>query len=421
MRRGWLLAGVALVLALTGLGVGLAWRDGERACGAAVTSYDAAASASPFDGSAPRPLVEALGGGTEVLGSRGYDYDQEVQLSAYDVGLGVRLRDSNRFTMLAADDAGALVPQWSVAVGTTSSAFDADDERYLVVTLPEDGAPELVALDLAGGERRWCLPLGTDPATEVATQLLADGSVVVLLDGTRLLRADATGRQWEQRVVAGRGDHLGLLDDARVLVGGRALPDLLDPAALEGLGAGVRLQALGLDGRAAWSYEEPAGADVHVVGTTPSRVLLTRVSTDDAQPALVALDHEGREVWSTTPAAGTAFDATVRGDRVVVRAGGTWTAYDADGGRRLWRFRVPETPQLLPYGAVLDAMPSLDADTMLLGATGALVSLDLRTGRRRSVPLPTDGVATTYWPYQAVAPPGLLAVATNTGAVVVRR
>lgn len=421
MRRRWLLAGVVLVVALTGLGVGVAWRDGERACGAAVTSYAAGDSPSPLDGSAPPPLVEALARDADLLGSRGYDYEQEVQLSAYDAGLGVRLRDSNRFTLLGLDGAGDLVPRWSVAVGTAASAFDADEETYLVVTLPEDDAPELVALDLADGERRWCRSLETDPATEVATLLLDDGSVVALLDGTRLLRADASGRESEQQVAAGRGDHLGLLDDDRVLVGGSPLPDLLDPAALEGLAGGVRLQARGLDGRAAWSLEEPAGTDVHVVGTTGSRVLLTRASADDAQPTLVALDHEGREVWATTPAAGTAFDATVRGDRVVVRAGSTWTAYDAADGARLWRFAVPGERQLLPYGAVLDAMPSLDADTLLVPATDALLRLDLRTGRRRATPLPTDGVATTYWPYRAVAPPGLLAVATNTGAVVVRR
>lgn len=421
MRRGWLLGGVVLVLALTGLGVGVAWRDGERACGAAVTSYDAAGSFTPFDDSAPPPLVDALGDDDAVLASRGYDYEQEVQLSAYDAGLGVRLRDRDRFTLLALDDGGDLAPRWSVAVGTAASAFDADDQTYLVVTLPEDEPPDLVALDLADGERRWCLATDTDPAARVATQLLDDGSVVALLDGERLLRAGASGHQWQQRVAAGRGDHLGLLDDERVLVGGSALPDVLDPAAREGLGAGVRLQARGLDGSTSWSREEPAGTDVHVVGTTGSRVLLTRLEDGDAQPSLVALDHAGREVWSTVPAAGTAFDATVRGDRVVVRAGSTWTAYDAAGGERLWRFEVPGERQLLPYGAVLDAMPSLDADTLLVPATDALLRLDLRTGRRRATPLPTDGLATTYWPYRAVAPPGLLAVATNTGTVVVRR
>jgi hypothetical protein len=38
-----------------------------------------------------------------------------------------------------------------------------------------------------------------------------------------------------------------------------------------------------------------------------------------------------------------------------------------------------------------------------------------------SARLPTDGVSTTYWPYQLAVSGGLIAVATNTGAVVVRR
>ena len=36
-------------------------------------------------------------------------------------------------------------------------------------------------------------------------------------------------------------------------------------------------------------------------------------------------------------------------------------------------------------------------------------------------PLPKDGINTTYWPYQLAVSAGLIAVATNTGAVVVRR
>ena len=35
--------------------------------------------------------------------------------------------------------------------------------------------------------------------------------------------------------------------------------------------------------------------------------------------------------------------------------------------------------------------------------------------------LPVDGISTTYWPYEVAVSEGLIAVATNTGAVVVRR
>ena len=35
--------------------------------------------------------------------------------------------------------------------------------------------------------------------------------------------------------------------------------------------------------------------------------------------------------------------------------------------------------------------------------------------------LPTDGISTTYWPYQLAVTDTQIAIATNTGAVVVDR
>jgi hypothetical protein len=63
----------------------------------------------------------------------------------------------------------------------------------------------------------------------------------------------------------------------------------------------------------------------------------------------------------------------------------------------------------------------LDATHLLLGTTTAVRSLDLDTGRMTTYPLPTDGVDTTYWPYQVVVSGDLVTVVTNTGAVVLRR
>ena len=82
---------------------------------------------------------------------------------------------------------------------------------------------------------------------------------------------------------------------------------------------------------------------------------------------------------------------------------------------------MPSRPQFLPYGFELDSVPLLDDDHVLLGTTTALRTLDLRTGAMTSAALPTDGINTTYWPYQVAVSPGLIAVATNTGAAVVRR
>ena len=82
---------------------------------------------------------------------------------------------------------------------------------------------------------------------------------------------------------------------------------------------------------------------------------------------------------------------------------------------------MPKRPQFLPYGFELDSVPLLDDDHVLLGTTTALRTLDLSTGAMTSAALPTDGINTTYWPYQVAVSPGLIAVATNTGAAVVRR
>jgi hypothetical protein len=54
-------------------------------------------------------------------------------------------------------------------------------------------------------------------------------------------------------------------------------------------------------------------------------------------------------------------------------------------------------------------------------AAGTLHTLDLGTGAMTSARLPVDGINTTYWPYQVAVSAGLVAVATNTGAVVTRR
>ena len=154
---------------------------------------------------------------------------------------------------------------------------------------------------------------------------------------------------------------------------------------------------------------------------TPAGRSSRRRAADDGQTRLTALDENGDEVWSRTPARETTFDATLLSGRILVRAGNRWSAYDTEDGRRLWTRLLPERPQFLPYGFELDSVPLLDADHALIGGTTALHTLDLRNGTMTSARLPTDGINTTYWPYEVVVSPGLIGVATNTGAVVVRR
>jgi outer membrane protein assembly factor BamB len=107
---------------------------------------------------------------------------------------------------------------------------------------------------------------------------------------------------------------------------------------------------------------------------------------------------------------------------VLVRSGDRWSAYDARTGALRWRRTMPGRTQFLPYGFTLGSVPLLDADHVLLGTTTALRVLDLRDGSMpEQAPLPTDGINTTYWPYQVVVTDRLVGVATNTGAVVLRR
>ena len=115
------------------------------------------------------------------------------------------------------------------------------------------------------------------------------------------------------------------------------------------------------------------------------------------------------------------FDAAVRSGRVLVRAGARWAAYDSSDGRLLWSRVIPDRPQFLPYGFELADVPLLDADHVLIGGTTGLHTMDLRTGSFTTARLPTDGINTTYWPYQVAVTDDAIAVATNTGAVVVRR
>ncbi len=112
-------------------------------------------------------------------------------------------------------------------------------------------------------------------------------------------------------------------------------------------------------------------------------------------------------MWSRTPTREATFDAALMAGRILVRAGNRWSAYDTEAGRRLWTRLLPERPQFLPYGFELDSVPLLDADHALIGGTTALHTLDLRTGTMTSARLPTDGINTTYWPYQLAVSGGL--------------
>ena len=431
---------VALVVVAGGSAVAV---DRLRpSCGDDVTSLPGSQSSSPFLGAADRAeqpdrdrdaLVRTLAADPapvgEVVGAVGYHYEQWAQLSAYAQGLGVRTRDNPDFTML---DDRTLKPRWSVQVDSKQSTYDASERRYLVATLPTGAPPDLVALDAGSGERRWCATLGDDPVTgsdAFATQILDDGSVVALTPGRdgaeRITRLDGrTGTVvWSRSLDADAGDHLGAVGSHGLLVGGRAADELLDDASLRERPDGNALVMLDdRDGSTRWTRPFPGREDVHVVGVgADGSTYVQARKAGELSGRLVALDPDGTPVWSVVPARGTAYDVTLRGDRLLVRVQAGFAAYAARDGRRLWTRTIPQRGQYFPYGFQLDAVPSLDADHLLLGTTDALRTLDLRTGDLTSAALPTDGISTTFWPYAVVVTDRLIGVATNTGAVVVRR
>ena len=229
---------------------------------------------------------------------------------------------------------------------------------------------------------------------------------------------------WQRTLDADSGDFLGDMGNETLLAGGREQFRLLDPQSLGNRRAGTALVLLSAsDGSTIWTRPAPAGSDVHVLGTDPATgtAVVQEVGARAGTASLRAIDRDGNEKWSAVPAQGEYFDAALRGPRILVRAGNTWSAYNLTDGHRLWRRTVPAKPQFLPYGFELDSIPMLDPDHALVGGTSALHTLDLRTGEMTSAALPTDGINTTYWPYQVAVSDRLIAVATNTGAVVVRR
>jgi outer membrane protein assembly factor BamB len=410
-------------------------------CGRDVTEVTGARSDSPFLDArqrAARPdhdrdaLVTALDAAPapfgKVLGGVGYHYEQWAQVSAFAQGIGVRTRDNPDFTML---DDRTLKPRWSVRVGTRRSTYDASDTRYLVAALSTGAAPDLVALDADDGHRVWCTTLDAPEVTfndPFATQVLDGGGVAVLTRGSgsteQVVRLDGRdgSQRWRRGVAADEGDFLGSLGDGLLLAGGTSHERLADPRRLSQRRAGQSLVAISAkNGRRRWTLDSAAGAGMHVIGTDPDAGLALVEQWTGQQGRVLALDRAGRQVWSVSPGGPAHFDVSLRAGRVLVRAGNAWSAYAARDGHVLWRRTVPEKPQFLPYGFALADLPLLDDDHALVGGTTALHVLDLDTGAMTSAALPTDGINTTYWPYEVAVSPGLVAVATNTGAAVVRR
>lgn len=359
----------------------------------------------------------------EVLAGVGYDYDQ--WLRAYGVADGVLTWTKNNAPVTLLDST-TLAPRWSLRPASKRTAWDASADRFLLLDLDASVPTTVASYAMDDGGQVWCTELAAahtdgDP---VSTTFLDGGDVLVALpaeEGITMSRLAAKdGSEVWSRVMddVGRADYLGALSAEVAIAGGVEEFRLAQPADPDEAGDAVTAFST-KDGEPVWSWEPGPGAAAHVVGVDAGRVIV--VVRSAAGVEMVALDDEDGSVLWQERTRGGAFEASLRGDVVLTKSPSELVGYDARTGKVRWRFATPTDRTYFPYGFTLAQMPSLDADHVLLPTTTSLGVLDVRTGTATDQPLPTDGVSTTYWPYQVLVTEDLIGVITNTGGVFVRR
>lgn len=432
-RRTRLLIGVVVVALLVAAGVTALTRS-HAAAGCVQDERRVAPHAVPrvFDATPDRTdahvraLVKAVSAMPlgRVIGSVGYDYGQWLNVGALSDGLATWTKRDSTIGMLGTD----LQPRWGIGQAPVQHAWDQAPGRFLELELGKDRPLQITSYAMGNGARQWCRQVGAAPTTYTApmgTSVQVDGDVVVMANGghhtatLERLAARTGAPRWKRSLAAiDQGDFVGDLGNDVGIAGGRASYQL-DPAVGDDPPAPERaaIQAFSeRSGKPLWAYG--ARQAVHVVGTDPGtgRAVLQQ---DRPTPQLTELDRTGHVRWRHR--IGPNADVGIFGAMVLVKDGNTITGLTEATGKRAWRRSYPNSPQFFPYGFELDSQPMLDADHLLLGATSALVRLDVRTGATKSWRLPTDGINTTYWPYQLTATPKLIVLATNTAAVAIER
>jgi outer membrane protein assembly factor BamB len=366
--------------------------------------------------------VAAMGGPFgEVIGGVGFDYGQWLHLYGVDGGLVAFTKNNRAVTVLDPDD---LAARFAVLPQTKRIAWDASGRDLLLLDLSADQDTRVSSYSLEDGHRRWCAQAGQrqEAGQPVATAFLDGGDVLTALpDSGRIALTRFSGkdgdRLWTRSYTGmGRADYLGPLTDGLVVAGGSEEYRLADQDKTKGGAVITAVHAA--TGKTAWSWGAEPGATAHVVGVDAGLVVV--VERGPAGVRMFALDDTGSERWSTEPV-DAAYEATLRGGTVVMKSSSALYGYDAASGQLRWRTDVPTDRTFFPYGFTLSQMPSLDADHVLMPTTTALVVLDLADGSQQSHPLPTDGISTTYWPYQLAVTQDAIGVVTNTGGVVARR
>lgn len=434
-RRSWLPIALVGAVIVVGLAVAVLTRPDSFVCSTAATPHSPLLSTAGM-AQQPDARLDTLGKAVNrwgqpfgpVLAGVGFDYGQWLHLYGVGDGLLAFTKDNAAVTMLAGS---SLKPVWALDPTSKRIAWDASATRFALLDLESAQHSRLATYDLATGKEQWCVSLNSQhrAGQPVSTAFVGADLVVALpsSDGLQLAKVEGgTGRvTWSVSAKnAARADYLGPLDAKTVIAGGVEEYRLAEPPPTGPGGAAVAAYAVG-DGKEQWSWKVPKATIVHVVGVEPGtgaegdRVIIAMRS--GMTPALVALDAKGKQVWSRPQPGSLSFESTLRSGVVMVHDVTTLTGYDARTGQRLWTRPVPTRPTYFPYGFTLDQMPSLDADHVLMPTTTALQVLDVRTGKDVAYPLPTDGVNTTYWPYQLVVTDKLFAIVTNTGGLVVGR
>lgn len=355
----------------------------------------------------------------EVDAGIDYYYKQWLHLYGATGGVLAWTQDNAPVTYLDDED---LEPRWSLRPATKRTAWDASAQSFLLLELADDAPVAASSYGLGSGEQRWCTELTLEhrAGEPVASTFLDDGDVVVALpDATGIqltrLSGDDGDLKWVGRTTAAaRADYLGPLGEDQLVVGGVEEHRLAQPGKPLATGQVAALDAESFEVVWAWT---PQGSAVHVVGVVGGSVLATERLPSGTD--LVSLD-DGIERWRTRIAGG-GFEATLRGDVVLTRSRTGLDAYDATSGTALWQRDLPTDRTYFPYGFGLGQMPSLDEDHVLMPTTTSLDVLDLGDGTTATYPLPTDGVSSTYWPYQLLVTENHLGVLTNTGTVLARR
>lgn len=441
-----LVASLVLVLVVAGGVVLLVRHHRAGSCGAGEARVGAAEVPHIFESVTDAALRQGSGAGDgsgsgrlgrlvraidkmpfgRVTGAVGYDYGQWLNVGGLPSALAAWTKGNAVVGILGPD----LKPRWGIRQARVQHAWDADASHFFQLGLAKDRPLEVSSYALSDGARRWCASVGTVPTRyddPLGTMVLPDGDVLVLADApgseASLVRlSGGSGSARWSRTLDGidRGDFLGDLGGGVGVAGGRPTHQLGDPNAPKASGAALT----GFDektGHRLWSWG--TGQQVHVIGASSGLLLIEQFDAA-GRLELIALDGEGHQVWSTQAPAGTGADGRLADGVLVLRTATRFVGIDGGTGHPLWRTPYPPLPhqgQVFPYGFELSSQPMIDTRHLLLGTTTALRTLDVHTGRLASYRLPTDGINTSFWPYQLAVTDDLLVVATNIGAVAVRR